>query len=87
MTIKELIDALSEFDPNTPVVVRGYEGGYNDVTLVKTESIQLNVNKQGYYGAHGFTDEQYEPIPNVPFVNVVYLGGYNHNSPEYSRSR
>lgn len=85
MTIQELIDALSKFDPNTPVVVRGYEGGYNDVTFVKKESIQLNVNKQDYYGAHGLTDEQYEPIPNVPFVNVVYLGGYNHNSPEYSR--
>jgi hypothetical protein len=55
MTIKELIEALSKFDSDTPVVVGGYEGGYNDVTIVKAESIQLNVNKQHYYGAHGRT--------------------------------
>ncbi|MBW4544594.1 MAG: hypothetical protein KME25_09135 [Symplocastrum torsivum CPER-KK1] len=77
MTIKELIEALSKFDSDTPVVVGGYEGGYNDVTIVKAESIQLNVNKQHYYGAHGRTDEQYEPVPSVPFVEVVYLGGFN----------
>lgn len=77
MTIKELIEALSKFNPDTPVVVRGYEGGYNDVTIVKAESIQLNVNKQHYYGAHGCTDEQYEPVPDVPVVEVVYLGGFN----------
>ncbi len=77
MTIKELIEALSKFDPETPVVVRGYEGGYNDVSIVKAESIQLNVNKQHYYGAHGRTDEQYELVPDVPFVEVVYLGGFN----------
>jgi hypothetical protein len=77
MTIKELIEALSKFDSDTPVVVGGYEGGYNDVTIVKAESIQLNVNKQHYYGAHGRTDEQSEPVPSVPFVEVVYLGGFN----------
>ena len=77
MSIKELIEALSKFDPDTPVVVRGYEGGYNDITIVKAESIQLNVNKQHYYGAHCLTDEQYEPVPDVPFVDVVYLGGFN----------
>ena len=77
MTIKELIEALSKFDPDTPVVVGGYEGGYNDLTIVKVESIQTNVNTQHYYGAHGRTDEQYEPVPGVPFVEVVYLGGFN----------
>lgn len=86
MTIKELIEALSKFDLDTPVVVRGYEGGYNDVTIVKAESIQLNVNKQHYYGAHGRTDEQYEPVPDVPFVEVVYLGGFNPIADEPSLS-
>lgn len=82
MTIKELIEALSKFASDAPVVVRGYEGGYNDVTIVKTESIQLNVNTQHYYGAHGPTDEQYEPVPGVPFVEVIYLGGNNHMAQE-----
>ena len=50
MTIQELIEALSKFNADTPVVVRGYEGGYNDVTIVKAESIQLNVNTQHYSG-------------------------------------
>jgi hypothetical protein len=44
---------------------------------MKAESIQLNVNTQHYCGAYGRTDKQYKPVPGVPFVEVVYLGGFN----------
>ena len=52
MTIKELIETLSQFEPDTPVVVGGYEGGYNDISLVTPKTMQLNVNDKHYYGAH-----------------------------------
>lgn len=82
MTIAELIETLSQFDPSTPVVVRGYEGGYNDIIEVKDASMQLNVNRVWYYGAHGGNDEQREPLPDVPMTQVAYLHSYNHNADE-----
>jgi hypothetical protein len=77
MTIAELIAALSQFDPSTPVVARGYEGGYNNVMQVEPIEIQLNVNRIWYYGAHGRNDDQLEPLPNVPTTQVIYLHSYN----------
>lgn len=77
MTIQELIAALSQFDPSTPVVVRGYESGYNDIMAIKEIEIQLNVNQIFYYGAHGTNDHQPELIPSVPLTPVVYLHSYN----------
>ncbi|KAM3114629.1 hypothetical protein [Phormidesmis sp. 146-33] len=82
MTIAELIEALSQFDPSTPVVVRGYEGGYNDIIEVEKCSIQLNVNRIWYYGAHGSNDDQLKPLPDVPTTQVAYLHSYNHIADE-----
>jgi hypothetical protein len=77
MTIQDLIAALSTFDPQTPVVVSGYEGGYNDVSFVRPLTIQLNVNDKSYYGAHDCVKET--TVPDIPFTPVVYLGGFNPN--------
>ena len=77
MTIQELIKALSQFDPDTPVVVRGYEAGYNDIQCVKPLSLQLNVSTIWYYGAHGTNDHQLYPLPHVHMTPVVYLHSYN----------
>ncbi len=82
MTAQELIEALSQFDPETPVVVRGYESGYNDVFDVTPLSLQLNVNTKWYYGAHSTNDEQRDPLPDVPMTGVVYLHSYNHIAKE-----
>jgi len=55
MTVKQLIKALSQIeDQEIRVMVRGYEGGYNDIN-VDTPTIQymaLNVNDEWYYGDH-----------------------------------
>jgi len=82
MTIAELIEALSQFDPSTPIVVSGYEGGYNDVIKVTKTSIQLNVNRLWFYGAHGTNDHQLEPLPDVPMTQVAYLHSCNHIADE-----
>ena len=38
----------SEYPPDTRVVASGYEGGYNDITLLKTIQLQLDA----YMGQH-----------------------------------
>ena len=43
MRVREVIEALSKFDPEMLVVGRGYEGGYDDVS-VHVENI---VDEQG----------------------------------------
>jgi len=82
MTVQEIIEALSQFPPDTPVVVRGYESGYNGIQEVKPLSMQLNINKTWYYGAHGSSDEHPQPLPEVPMTPVVYLHSYNHIAEE-----
>jgi hypothetical protein len=51
MTVQELIEKLAQFPPNTPVVVKGYESGFNDIHSVTEENIQLDTNTIWYYGA------------------------------------
>jgi len=59
MTVQELIQHLEKLDPNTRVIIRGYEGGYNDITNIADIPIKLNVNTAWYYGVHEevLTDE------------------------------
>lgn len=53
MNIAELILELQKIeDKTTLVTVAGYEGGYTNVSEVKRIELQLNVNKEWYYGAH-----------------------------------
>lgn len=67
MTIKQLIEELSKIeDQDIRVMVRGYEGGVNDMVIGHVENnnppvihyIALDVNEEWYYGAH-------EPIDNI----------------------
>lgn len=52
MTAKELIELLKTYDPETMVMMLGYEGGYNDVTDVKNDDVILNYHTEWYYGNH-----------------------------------
>lgn len=83
MTIQELIKTLSQYDPNTPVI-SGYEGGYNDISIIQEKTMQLNVNSKHYYGAHGCVKGLI--VPNKPMVNVIYLEGFNPNADDRSLS-
>lgn len=53
MTVGELIIELRKFDPQTMVVVSGYEGGYTENIGVSEREIYLNVFDEWYYGHHG----------------------------------
>lgn len=57
MKVSELINFLSKFDPSTRVMVRGYEGGYDDLEDVKEKDVVLNVHDEWWYGKHEVLDQ------------------------------
>ena len=73
MTIAELIDELIKYPQDTRVVVRGYEGGVDDVGGVKEIEIYLKCNMSTwYYGTHEEVsssntciDGKYEKVPAI----------------------
>jgi hypothetical protein len=52
MTVKELIEKLSELDPELHVFTPGYEGGYHYAEISEIQNVCLNVNTAWYYGPH-----------------------------------
>ena len=61
MKVKELIEVLSQLDPELMVVVAGYEGGVNEVDTYGLCDIELNVNDEWYYGKHEMLAEGDKP--------------------------
>lgn len=57
MTVKELIEKLSKCNPDKMVVVRGYEGGCDEVGGIAETRINLNVNTEWYYGKHEYAED------------------------------
>jgi len=62
MKVKELIEVLSQLDPELMVVVHGYEGGVNEVERCNVYDIELNVNTAWYYGKHEILSSNDKPI-------------------------
>ena len=56
MTIQELIDKLSKYDPSLHVYIPGYEGGVDDVESLEEVEVFLNVNDEWWYGPHEIND-------------------------------
>jgi hypothetical protein len=53
MKVSELIEGLSKLDPNLEVFVRGYEGGYDDVSPKFTvETFTKNLHTHWWMGQH-----------------------------------
>ena len=61
MKVKQLIEVLSQLDPDLMVVVAGYEGGVNEVDKSELCDIELNVNDEWYYGKHEMLAEGDKP--------------------------
>lgn len=57
MTVKHLIEKLQRYDPETMVVVNGYEGGVNACSVCREKYIKLGVNSEWYYGNHEIVEE------------------------------
>lgn len=58
MNIQQLIEELQKHPPEMRVIVRGYEGGYDDVEPPELTQIRLNVHAETdwFYGRHEDAD-------------------------------
>jgi hypothetical protein len=61
MKVKELIETLSQMDPELMVVVAGYEGGVDEVNKYELCDVELNVNDDWYYGKHDILENGEKP--------------------------
>jgi hypothetical protein len=52
MKASDLIKELEKFPKDQIVLIRGYEGGCEEVSGLSQIKIKKNVNKQWYYGNH-----------------------------------
>jgi hypothetical protein len=74
MTVKELIEQLTELDPELHVFVNGYEGGYHYADISEPKNISLNWNTEWYYGPHELTENIREEFrPNHEQVKGIVL--------------
>ena len=65
MKVMELIALLSEMPAEADVIVKGYEGGVDDVVSVKMVKIAKDVHAEWYYGRHEIDEDG-----NVPAVYI-----------------
>lgn len=72
MTVQELINHLQNQPPETKVVIRGYEDGYNDIFPLKKVKIKPRVD------AYWF-DGEYEDSNDADAIDAVDLFGENKN--------
>jgi hypothetical protein len=72
MKVKELIQKLSELDPESYVFTKGYEGGFQDIDInLPQKDVYLNVHEEWWYGPH----DSHPPInkKNQLLVKAVIL--------------
>ena len=84
MTVKELIESLSKIeDQNIRVMVRGYEGGVDDITIGNgidnntvvipaIVNVALDVNEEWYYGRHEVQNFDHE-YKGREIINAIIL--------------
>jgi hypothetical protein len=63
MTVKELIEQLQTLDPDLQVFINGYEGGFNDVTPVAGNVVDmvLDYHRDWYFGRHEIVERTTDP--------------------------
>ena len=74
MTVSEIIEVLDGLPKNDMVVVRGYEGGVDEVVELEQARIALNVNEEWSYGAHELLDPK-DRAEGDDIVSAIYLRG------------
>jgi hypothetical protein len=58
MKIKELIEQLKKYDPEMLVVVNGYEGGWDDINIIKEEILIEEENNPWYEGKYSYFEKK-----------------------------
>ncbi len=71
MTVNELIEELKQHSPGKKVVVRGYEGGYNDILrIVEMDVFPNPEQRRGYYGEYEYADEEKDKEVSTPAIEL-----------------
>ena len=52
MKVIDLLTLLSEMPADADVVIKGYEGGVDDILNVKLVKIKKDIHAEWYYGKH-----------------------------------
>lgn len=62
MKVKELIEKLSQYDPELPIFIEGYEGGCDDADLIQEIEVIRDANTEWYYGRHEKVRDLHEHV-------------------------
>ena len=57
MKVIDLLTLLSQMPSEADVVVKGYEGGVDDVVNIKLVKIKKDVHDEWYYGRHEIDED------------------------------
>ena len=74
MNVDQLIKRLQMYPPDLRVVVRGYEGGYNDVDTFENIKIVLDYHSEWYYGKHEDASNIYNEEVKANVVDALQIG-------------
>jgi hypothetical protein len=75
MTAKELIQKLQKLSPDTRIIIRGYEDGYNDIQrLIPLMIIPHPGQKADYYGEYTIANTEKE---KTVAIRAIELYGKN----------
>ena len=78
MIVKELIQLLQNHDPDKKVLVRGYEGGYNEVTEIIPMDIFPHPQQKASYNGE-YENTHYDKPPGAVTL-AIELRGWNRKS-------
>jgi len=70
MKVKEVIAALQSHNPDAPVIVRGYESGFNRVVDARAVNIVHNATQEWYDGEFEAADSENEQQRATPAVEL-----------------
>lgn len=73
MTAQQLIEQLQSLPPDTKIVVRGYEEGYNDILKLMEIKIKHKPDADWFYGI-------YEDSSETDAITAINLFGENKNT-------
>lgn len=75
MKVKELIEQLQQYNPETLVLIPGYEGGYEDIRRIEKTGVVLNYHKESYYGPHELIDDisNKSTLQIFPLANAIII--------------
>jgi hypothetical protein len=80
MTAKQLIALLQQLPPDTQMVVRGYEDGYNDISQLKHRNVQPHEGR-----AHDWNGGYQDAATTESATFAVELFGENNEAVSSNR--